>query len=124
MNQKRMSANYIRWICIIFFGVLLIGCYGPPQVNTQNRRLLESLKTAVMAKNSAWMEENAKLIEARKEEEKLSELEYDAFASVIREARAGNWPVATDEIMRLAKAQTQSAEQIEQRKDKTKPKKR
>lgn len=91
--------------CIMILGVVLAGCNRPPQLGAQNRRLLESLKTAVMAKNADWLEENARLIETRQKEGGLHEEEYRALASIIREARANNWSGAQDEVMRLAKAQ-------------------
>ena len=86
-------------LCLMILGVVLAGCNRPPQLGAQNRRLLESLKTAVMAKNADWLEENARLIETRQKEGGLHEEEYRALASIIREARANNWSGAQDEVM-------------------------
>jgi hypothetical protein len=113
MNQPPNLSYRIGWACIVTFSVLLIGCYRPPQLGAQNRRLLESLKTAVMAKNSAWLEENATLIEIRRKEGRLSDQEYGAFTLVVREARANNWASAQDEMIRWSKAQHPSAEEQE-----------
>jgi hypothetical protein len=92
----------------------LVGCGGPPQVGAGNYRLIESLRTAISARRSDWLEENAKLASQRQAAGDLNEEQFAAFESIIAQARDGNWTDAENEVIRFAKAQRLSAEEIEQ----------
>ena len=86
--------------------VCLTGCGRQPQVSPANRRLVESLKTAVMAKNTVWLDQNARIIAERHRQGTLSDTEFSAFESIIHQAQAGDWSAAQDEVMGLSKAQS------------------
>jgi hypothetical protein len=81
------------------------GCGHEPQVAPSNRRLIESLRTAVSARKIEWLETNSKLVEERRQAGELSDQEYAAFSSIVARARAGDWKGAQSEAINLANAQ-------------------
>ena len=90
----------------LLFGLaLLASACGPPTVSHDNRRLVESILTAVSAKNDDWLSQNERLIEARKAEGKMDAAEYDAFRAIIDAARAGRWTEAESQAFDLRDAQ-------------------
>ena len=101
-------SNRTVWAIILLAGICVNGCQRGPQIDSQNRRLLESLKTAVMAKNPDWLKKNVEKIDALHKDGKLSEPEYEALQEMIREAQGGNWSIATEKIQQLAKGQNWS----------------
>ena len=88
----------------------LAGCNGPPQIDRQNRRLIQSLRTAVSARKVDWLDQNSVLVEKRRTEGLLAGDQYDALKSIIDLARAGDWAAAEAEVIRLAKSQQPLAE--------------
>lgn len=119
VNRPVRSRGPGKWLVMIL--AALVGCGGPPQVGAGNYRLIESLRTAISARQSEWLEENAKLASQRKATGELNDEQYAAFESIITQARDGNWADAESEVIRFAKAQRLSAEEIEQRKAKQGP---
>jgi hypothetical protein len=81
------------------------GCSKPPQIPADSRALIGSLRTAVSAKRKDWLEENAKLVEAKHSQNKLSDEQYEELKSIIVQARDGQWTAAESEAVRLAAAQ-------------------
>jgi hypothetical protein len=112
-TRRHPSAN---WLVAIL--VVSAGCGGPPQVGAKNYRLIESLRTAISARRSDWLEDNARLASKRREAGQLDDEQFAAFESIIALARAGNWADAEYEVIRLAKAQQLSAQEIELRRPK------
>ncbi len=110
------SCASAKWLVMIL--AASIGCGGPPQVGAGNYRLIESLRTAISARRSDWLEENAKLASQRQAAGELNNEQFAAFESIITQARGGNWADAENEVIRFAKAQRLSADEIEQRKAK------
>jgi hypothetical protein len=108
-----------KWLVLIL--AALAGCGGPPQVGAGNYRLIESLRTAISARRSDWLEENAKLASLRHAAGELNDEQFAAFESIIAQARGGNWADAESEVIRFAKAQRLSADEIEERKAKQAP---
>ena len=75
-----------RWTLLV--GILAAftfvnGCGGPPQVPRYSRKLIESLRTAVSAHRTDWLEANAKLVEQQFSQGKLSDEQHEAFQSII-----------------------------------------
>ena len=83
-----------------------VGCGRSTQLDAKNRRLLESLKTAIMSRNTDWLDKNEALIEARHSEGTLSDAEHEALQAIVRAARADDWTTAQQEVMSLAKGQS------------------
>lgn len=98
-------------VCLGLLG--LVGCGGAPQVGRENRVLVESLWTAVSARNTQWLDENAQEIEARKAAGQLTETEERAFRVVIEAARSGDWKTAEDRAYALRQAQSATSEDEE-----------
>ena len=111
-----MITEMRRWIAVALFlaggGMVLLGC-GPPRVAPTNLRLTSSLRTAISARQTEWLEQNITAIEARKSAGEMSEAEYAAFQAIIAQAKAGQWEAAEKAVIRLQKAQRPTAEQVE-----------
>ena len=90
----------------LFLAVLCFtGCGGPPQVAPENRRLVESVLTAVSARNPGWLDENVRLIEARRAAGGLSSAEDRALRAIVEKARGGDWAGAESDAFDLRDAQ-------------------
>ena len=100
-----MRSNKLMVSGVLVAAAVVAGCNRPPQVGTSNQRLVESLKTAVMARNPDWLGENVKLIDQRYQKGEMTDESYEAFQSIIRQANAGDWAAAQDEVLRLSKVQ-------------------
>jgi hypothetical protein len=85
--------------------IAICGCSRPPQVPSDSRGLIGSLRTAVSAQRKDWLEQNAKLVEEKRALQKLSEEQYQEFMSIIALGREGKWTDAESETLRLEKAQ-------------------
>ena len=88
---------------------LIAGC-GSPQVASENRDLVESVVTAVSAKNTDWLAANERKIAERQAAGKLASSEASAFDAILAKARAGDWDAAADLAYRLRDAQAPTAE--------------
>jgi len=95
---------------LILCSLLGSGCSRPPQIGQENRRLIGSLRTAVAARNTDWLDQNAGLVEERHTQGSLAEDQYAALKSIIDQARAGNWVDAATAVTRLSKAQQPTGE--------------
>lgn len=92
--------------------LLLSGCGGQPQVAPANRHLLESLRTAVSAQRSDWLEANAKLLDEQHAAGKLGDTEFTTLQAIIAEAREGRWAEADARVTKLAAGQRVTAEDL------------
>jgi hypothetical protein len=90
---------------MLVFATVIGGCSQPPQIPSDSRGLIGSLRTAVSAKRKDWLEENAKLVEEKHAQKKLSDEQYQEFESIISLGREGKWSDAESEAVRLEKAQ-------------------
>jgi len=93
------------WVAMLMAAAWGLGCARAPQIEMPNRRLVESLKTAVMANNTEWLAQNVTAIDERRAAGKMSDAEYEAFQAVIAEARAGEWAAAAKRIQQLSDGQ-------------------
>ncbi len=96
--------------------IVVCGCGGPPQVGADNYRLIDSLRTAVSARRSDWVEDNANLIAQRHAAGTMSDETWATFQAIVDLARGGNWADAQSDVLRLAKAQRATPEELEQKK--------
>jgi hypothetical protein len=100
------SNNRCTLAIVLLFGISpLGGCAKPPQMPADSRNLIGSLRTAVSAQRKDWLVENAKLVDKKRSEKKLTDEQYAEFESIISDARNGDWPAAEKEAIRLEQAQ-------------------
>jgi hypothetical protein len=99
---------------------VLIGC-GRPQASPQNLHLISSLRTAASTRNPELLEQNATLIEQRREAGEVGDAEYRTFQKILELARDGDWESAERETIAFQKSQRPTAEQIQRVKDRTVP---
>ncbi|WP_165225298.1 hypothetical protein [Aquisphaera insulae] len=99
-------------ILALALSLVLGGCGGPPQVAADNREIITSLATAVSARNSEWLESNARLIEKRRAEGHVSDAEHQVFSAIVAKARSGDWPAAERDAYALREAQAPTAEDL------------
>lgn len=93
--------------------LLVVGC-GGTQMQPGNQRLTSSLRTAVSARNTQWLEQNVTVIEQRRREGQLTDEEYEALTPVVALARAGKWQEAEEAVVELQKSQRPSQEQVDE----------
>ena len=84
-------------------------------MTSERGRLVDSLRTAISARRVDWLDNTAKAIAERRATHQMSDEQFAAFESIIELARADRWEEAENEVMRLAKAQRATAEEIDQR---------
>ena len=89
------------------------GCSRPPQVASANRELIVSLATAVSARNSSWLDENARLLEQRRSAGRCIDSEYATFKAIIDEARAGDWKSAEDAVYAVRDDQEPTSQDLD-----------
>jgi hypothetical protein len=94
-------------------GFLLVGCGRPQASSFENQQLIGSLRTAVSARNSQWLEDNVKVLEERRAAGKVADAEYEVFQGIIASAKQGRWEAAEREVIKFLKAQRPTQEQVE-----------
>jgi len=93
----------VAWALVC--AIAVAGCSRPPQIPSDSQGLIGSLRTAVSAHRKDWLEANAKLVEEKHAQNKLSNEQYQEFKSIIALGREGKWSDAENESLRLEKAQ-------------------
>ena len=106
----------------LLLGIVLVTGCGPPQLEPANYRLIESLRTALSARNGNWLEDNAKSITKKHADGQMSDGEFAAFEAIIGQARGEDWTGAEEEVVRLAKAQRAGGPLPPPKSDKSAPK--
>ena len=90
-----MTLVALRTHRVLVAGLLLVvslslaGCGRQPQVKPMNRRLIESLRTALSARNTEWLDANWKLIEKAHTDGSMDDAEFSRFKEIVDIARAG-----------------------------------
>jgi hypothetical protein len=102
------AARRFYWLPL---AAALVGC-GYPAVEPVNLEIITSLRTACSARNDAWLAANEQKIENRRAAGRMNDAEYEAFTSIIRQAREGDWSAAERACLKFQKAQRASDEQI------------
>jgi hypothetical protein len=90
---------------VILLLLLAAGCGGSPQLGSENYRLVESLRTALSARRSDWLDENAEKIARLHDSGKLDDEQFAALNAIVEQARGGAWEEAEEAVVELAKAQ-------------------
>lgn len=86
-------------------GLLATGCSRAPAVQFHNLKLVSSLRTALSAQNTQWLDGVAKAVEARHDDGEMSDDEFEHFGSLIAAARRGEWKQAERECFEFEEAQ-------------------
>lgn len=97
----------------IALGLLLLPGCGYPAAGEDNMELISSLRTALSARNSQWLDENEAVIEKRHNAEQMRDDEYAAFKKIVERARSGDWKEAERGCLAFQRAQRPTPEQIE-----------
>ena len=106
------TGRYKRWLAAAYAVVLTAGC-GYPAAEPDNLQLITSLRTALSARNDAWLDANEEIIEKRHTEKELNDNAYRAFKKIIAQARDGDWKGAELESLKFQRAQRPTRQQIE-----------
>lgn len=91
----------------------ICGCGQGPQFQPQNRPLLSSLRTAVSAKQSDWLQQNVDKIQAGVQAGTISKFEADTLQPVIDLAKKGEWAEANRLIFEIESAQRATSDDLE-----------
>ncbi len=102
-RRPRFQTNPLA--LLLLAAVALTGCSKPPQIPADSRQLIGSLRTAVSAKRTDWLETNAKLVEQKHSQNKLTDEQYQELETIISLGREGKWADAEHEAVRLAEVQ-------------------
>ena len=104
-RESEFSRIRLRSAWLLIAALILAGCSKPPQIPPDSRQLIGSLRTAVSAKRTDWLETNAKLVEQKHSQNKLTDEQYQELEAIISLGREGKWADAEKESLRLAEAQ-------------------
>ena len=108
------ESNCGKWLLAFACAAcLLSGCSRHPEVAPDNRRMISSLRTALSAQRTDWLQQNVHAIEARRRAGKMSQVEYAAFQAIVNKAKQGEWKAAERDAVRFEKAQRPTPEEIE-----------
>lgn len=116
MRRKR---NITR-LGVLIGIVAIIGC-SRPQASPQNLQLISSLRTAASTQDAELLEQNATLLEERREAAGVTDAEYKTFQKILDLGRAGKWEEAERETIAFQKAQRPTVEQVQRVKDRQIP---
>lgn len=109
-------ASHTKYLFVLIFFVAILAAItacSRPQAAPQNRELITSLRTAVSARKTDWLELNVKKIEDRRAAGEVSDLEYEEFQKIIAMAREGNWEKAEREAVAFQKSQKPTPEEVQ-----------
>lgn len=101
-----------RYVALLLTLTLLVGC-GQATIQPNNLRLTASLRTALSTKNPEWLKQNEEAIEARRALGEMNDNEYEAFQSILAQAKNGQWEAAERAAVALQKAQRPTQEQLD-----------
>ena len=102
-----------KWIAAGFLLVATLSGCGYPAAEPVNMELITSLRTALSARNTEWLQANDALVEQRRSSGQMRDDEYEAFKDIIQQAREGQWVEAERASIEFQRAQRPTSEQIE-----------
>jgi hypothetical protein len=106
----KRSASLV--LALLLGAAALAGC-SRPQVEPDNLHLIASLRTALSARNTQWLQQNAELINERHRQGKLSDKAHREFVAIIEKAEHGNWQEAEEDTLAFQRAQRPSDDQVQ-----------
>ncbi|MGD9722381.1 MAG: hypothetical protein AB7O59_12830 [Pirellulales bacterium] len=115
--MRRLGTSWLRLLraACLLGGLLVLGIAGCryPEAQPINMELITTLRTALSARNTDWLQANADIVEKRRTEGQMNDAEYDAFRQIIEQARGGDWDAAERASLEFQRAQRPTPEQIE-----------
>lgn len=111
-GQLSRAARVWRLAAAMAVTVAITACSKPPQVKSQHRQLIGSLRTAVSAQNVEWLEMNAKEVQKLRDAGEMGDEEFAAFDAIVQAAREGNWSGAESKVVSLGDAQQPTEEDL------------
>lgn len=81
-----------------------VGCGEPSEDTRQNRRLTDSLLTAVTTKNARELSRCKEFLDKRRADSLLSESNHKKLIEISEVAKAGNWSAAEDALYKFREA--------------------
>lgn len=87
------------------------GCSAGPAVEPDHQRLLASLRTAISARNAAWLQQNVEVIAAEHAQQKMSDEVRAAFDEIVALAQDRQWEEAEERLAAWQSDQTPTAAQ-------------
>ena len=99
-----ITRNPRRWFAGAFALSILLavgGCAQPSEDARQNRRLTDSLLTAVTTKNVKELDKCMGLIDKRKTDGLLAEAMHKQLSDIFSQAKAGQWTEAEDALYKF-----------------------
>lgn len=94
-----------KYSCLILLmAALLAGC-GYPQAEPENLMQITKLRTALSARNEEWLRMNEEQIAQRHAANEMSQANFDAFQTIIGQARNGDWAGAERAVVDFQRAQ-------------------
>lgn len=109
--MRRALAAFLGCCSLAALVVALNGCSDGPAVEPDHQRLLASLRTAISARNAAWLQQNVEFIAAAHARQEMSDEVRAAFDEVIALAQDRQWQAAEERLAAWQAAQTPTAEQ-------------
>lgn len=112
-NEFRMSSQPSRRRLLTTAGVTLLliavttlgGCERMPTMTSgETMRLLTAIRTACSARSSEHLEEVRQKVEDARQDQRLSDTEYEKLIEIIAIASAGEWEAAEQACFRFQKA--------------------
>ncbi len=88
------------------------GCAGTPQMSSPNRKILESLQTAVSAKKPEWLAAVEDQVSKKRTSHEMSDTEFKAVNAILKKAKSGDWKQALKDSFQLSEGQRPSAQEF------------
>ncbi len=103
------KAHFVRWIVRALVFTILVqcvsGCSKPTEETRQNRRLVDSLLTAMITGNEEQLEKCKGLLDERHTAGLLSETNHNRLTKIFELARAGKSGEASGALNEFRKSQ-------------------
>ncbi len=84
--------------------IAFTGCGEPSEDTRQNRRLADSLLTAVTTKNIKELNRCKEFLDKRRADALLSESNHKKLIEISEMAKSGNWPAAEEALYKFREA--------------------
>jgi hypothetical protein len=111
VSRPRSSKSVWKIILLGSAAVVAIGmCIlflveRPPAVAVNNLKYIQLLRTACSSRRPEYVDGVERALQKQKDEQRLSENEWDHFTRILADAKAGRWEIAEKAVVKLELAQ-------------------